>query len=101
MESSCRDYLVMLLHSTKMHSIINNASIQGIQSQKGVSAYAATKGAILSLTRQLAVEYGDHQIRGDDIFPYDNAMKYLFLFSELYKSRIYSNASRLGQQQIS
>jgi len=60
---------VMLLHSTKMHSIINNASIQGIQSQKGVSAYAATKGAILSLTRQLAVEYGDHQIRVNSISP--------------------------------
>jgi NAD(P)-dependent dehydrogenase (short-subunit alcohol dehydrogenase family) len=50
-------------------SIINNASIQGLQSQKGVSAYAATKGAIQSLTRQLACEYGPFGIRVNTISP--------------------------------
>jgi NAD(P)-dependent dehydrogenase (short-subunit alcohol dehydrogenase family) len=49
--------------------IVNNASIQGIQSMKNVAAYAATKGGILSLTRQLAVEYGQYGIRCNALSP--------------------------------
>ena len=37
--------------------IINMASVQGLQSQGGIPAYAASKGAILSLTRQV-IRYG-------------------------------------------
>jgi NAD(P)-dependent dehydrogenase (short-subunit alcohol dehydrogenase family) len=44
-------------------AIINTASVQGLQSQKGVPAYAASKGAILSLTRQMALDYAAEQIR--------------------------------------
>jgi NAD(P)-dependent dehydrogenase (short-subunit alcohol dehydrogenase family) len=43
--------------------IVNNASVQGLQSMKGVPAYAASKGGVLSLTRQLAVEYAAERIR--------------------------------------
>jgi NAD(P)-dependent dehydrogenase (short-subunit alcohol dehydrogenase family) len=43
--------------------IINNASVQGLQSMKGVPPYAASKGGVLSLTRQLAVEYAEENIR--------------------------------------
>lgn len=43
--------------------IINIASVQGLQSAKSVAAYAASKGAILSLTRQLALEYAEDKIR--------------------------------------
>lgn len=43
--------------------IINTASVQGLQSALGVSAYAASKGGILSLTRQLALEYARYNIR--------------------------------------
>ena len=43
--------------------IVNTASVQGLQSQKGVSAYAASKGGVLSLTRQLALEYATQNIR--------------------------------------
>ncbi len=44
-------------------AIINVASVQGLQSMKGVPAYAASKGGILSLTRQMAVEYAREKIR--------------------------------------
>ncbi|MDQ6671254.1 MAG: SDR family oxidoreductase [Chloroflexota bacterium] len=44
-------------------AIINVASVQGLQSMKGVPAYAASKGGILSLTRQMAVEYARENIR--------------------------------------
>jgi NAD(P)-dependent dehydrogenase (short-subunit alcohol dehydrogenase family) len=43
--------------------IINNASVQGLQSQKQVPAYAASKGGVLSLTRNLALDYAEHHIR--------------------------------------
>jgi NAD(P)-dependent dehydrogenase (short-subunit alcohol dehydrogenase family) len=43
--------------------IVNTASVQGLQSMRGVPAYAASKGGILSLTRQLAVEYAAEGIR--------------------------------------
>jgi NAD(P)-dependent dehydrogenase (short-subunit alcohol dehydrogenase family) len=44
-------------------AIVNVASVQGLQSMKGVPAYAASKGGILSLTRQMAVEYAREKIR--------------------------------------
>jgi NAD(P)-dependent dehydrogenase (short-subunit alcohol dehydrogenase family) len=43
--------------------IINNASVQGLQSMKGVPAYAASKGGVLSFTRQLALDYAAENIR--------------------------------------
>ena len=44
-------------------AIINTASVQGLQSMKGVPAYAASKGGILSLTRQMALDYAEDNIR--------------------------------------
>ena len=43
--------------------IVNIASVQGRQSMKGVPAYAASKGGMISLTQQLALEYAEQNIR--------------------------------------
>jgi len=44
-------------------TIINTASVQGMASANHVSAYAASKGGLISLTRQLALDYGVDNIR--------------------------------------
>src|SRR5207253_9074432 len=44
-------------------AIINTASVQGLQSQRDVPAYAASKGGVLSLTRQMALDYASEHIR--------------------------------------
>eukprot|EP01114_Cavostelium_apophysatum_P017946 TRINITY_DN5440_c0_g1_i1.p1 TRINITY_DN5440_c0_g1~~TRINITY_DN5440_c0_g1_i1.p1 ORF type:complete len:216 (+),score=34.79 TRINITY_DN5440_c0_g1_i1:199-846(+) len=62
-------YTLPYMIQQKSGSIINNASIQGLSSQKGVSAYAASKGGILAITRQLAVEYGKYSIRVNTVSP--------------------------------
>lgn len=56
-------YCVPMMKERGGGVIINTASVQGLQSAKGVSAYAASKGGLLSLTRQLALEYAADHIR--------------------------------------
>jgi meso-butanediol dehydrogenase/(S,S)-butanediol dehydrogenase/diacetyl reductase len=50
-------------------SIINLASVQGYACQRGVAAYAASKGAIHSLTRALALDHASDNIRVNSISP--------------------------------
>jgi NAD(P)-dependent dehydrogenase (short-subunit alcohol dehydrogenase family) len=50
-------------------SIVTTASISGIVGLPGQSAYCASKGAIVLLTRQLAVEYAPQGIRVNAVGP--------------------------------
>ena len=43
--------------------IVSSASVQGLQSMPGVSAYAASKGGDLSLMRQLSLDFAADNIR--------------------------------------
>jgi NAD(P)-dependent dehydrogenase (short-subunit alcohol dehydrogenase family) len=56
-------YAIPAMRQRRGGVIINTASVQGLQSMKGVPAYAASKGGVLALTRQLAVEYAHEDIR--------------------------------------
>lgn len=50
-------------------SIINTASVQAHTGFIGWTAYAAAKGGIISMTRNLAVEFAPHRIRVNSISP--------------------------------
>jgi NAD(P)-dependent dehydrogenase (short-subunit alcohol dehydrogenase family) len=50
-------------------AIVNVASVQGHACQRGVAAYVASKGAILSLTRALALDHAPDGIRVNSISP--------------------------------
>lgn len=48
-------------------SIVNLSSVHAIATVPGTAAYAASKGAIVSLSRQIAVEYADYGIRSNSV----------------------------------
>ena len=50
-------------------SIVNMSSVQALATTGQVSPYAAAKGGILSLTRDMAREFGKHKIRVNSICP--------------------------------
>ena len=61
----------LLPHMLRKRSgaVVNVASVQGLASQPGIPGYAAAKGGVLALTRQLAVEYAASGVRVNAISP--------------------------------
>lgn len=50
-------------------SVVNMSSVQALVTQRDVAAYTATKGAVISLTRVMAVDHGADRIRVTAICP--------------------------------
>jgi meso-butanediol dehydrogenase / (S,S)-butanediol dehydrogenase / diacetyl reductase len=50
-------------------AIVNLSSVQGYACQRGVAAYATSKGAVHSLTRALALDHASDHIRVNSISP--------------------------------
>jgi len=65
----CCKYAIPLLIRSGGGSIINTGSSASVMGIPGCDAYTATKGATVSLTRSLAVEYGPKCIRVNCICP--------------------------------
>jgi NAD(P)-dependent dehydrogenase (short-subunit alcohol dehydrogenase family) len=50
-------------------SIIHTSSVSGIVGEAGIAAYCASKGALVMLARQMAIDYARHGIRVNAICP--------------------------------
>lgn len=62
----CRAVLPTMIEQRR-GSIVNLSSVHAVATVPGTGAYAASKGAIVSLSRQLAVEYADDGIRANSV----------------------------------
>ena len=50
-------------------AIVNTSSVHAIQTSAKIAAYAASKGGILALTRQMAIDFAQDDIRVNAILP--------------------------------
>jgi NAD(P)-dependent dehydrogenase (short-subunit alcohol dehydrogenase family) len=50
-------------------AIVNVSSVHAVATSVGIAAYAASKGALLALTRAMALEFGVDQIRVNAVLP--------------------------------
>lgn len=50
-------------------SIVNIASVQGLASQPSVSHYSASKGAVIAMTRTMAIDHAQEGIRVNSVCP--------------------------------
>ena len=65
----CREVGRIMINSSISGSIINFTSIGAEQGFANNPGYAATKGAVKQLTKALAVEWGEYNIRVNNIVP--------------------------------
>jgi NAD(P)-dependent dehydrogenase (short-subunit alcohol dehydrogenase family) len=58
-----------ILKSKKAGSVINISSIGGLRPEQGLGIYSVSKGALITLTKVMAKEWGDDNIRVNVICP--------------------------------
>jgi len=64
----CRDFIPLLLKAKKP-SIVNVASTFGVIGNAKMAVYCATKGGVVNLTRQMAIDYGGQGLRVNSVCP--------------------------------
>jgi 3-oxoacyl-[acyl-carrier protein] reductase len=65
----CARAVIPLMRRSGGGAIVNMSSITGIVGAPGMAAYSTSKGAIITLTRTLALELAEHDIRVNCICP--------------------------------
>lgn len=50
-------------------AIVNVSSVHAMATSAGIAAYAASKGALLALTRAMALEFGENGVRANAVLP--------------------------------
>ncbi len=65
----CSKYAIPLIIDSGGGSVINTGSSASVMGIPGCDAYTATKGATVSMTRSMAVEYGPQGVRVNCICP--------------------------------
>lgn len=64
-----REAVKVMLAQGRGGAIVSVASVSSVVAFKTQAAYAASKGALVQLTRVIAVEYGEHGIRANAVLP--------------------------------
>lgn len=62
-------YALPALRSSSHATVVNIGSISGLVAQKGTPAYVASKGAVLMLSKSLALDLAEHGIRVNCVCP--------------------------------
>ena len=65
----CSKYCIPEIQKQENGSVINIASVQGIASQQRVCPYSASKGGAISLTRNMAIDFAEDNIRVNCVCP--------------------------------
>jgi NAD(P)-dependent dehydrogenase (short-subunit alcohol dehydrogenase family) len=68
-------------------SIVNVSSVQAFASQKGVAAYAASKGGINALTRAMAIDHANDKVRVNAVCPASVDTPMLRWAADLFKGQ--------------
>jgi 3-oxoacyl-[acyl-carrier protein] reductase len=66
----CAKHVVPVMKRERGGVIINTASTAGVRPRPGASAYSASKGAVIALTKALAVELASYGIRAVCLLPF-------------------------------
>lgn len=65
----CTKHALPLLRRADGGSIVNVSSVDGFWAEPGLAAYNASKGAVLALTRAIAIDHGPEGVRCNSICP--------------------------------
>jgi len=65
----CTKHALPMLRRAGGGSVINVSSINGFWAEPGLAAYNASKGAVLALTRAIAIDHGPEGVRCNSICP--------------------------------
>ena len=95
----CREAGQRMLSDGKGGSIINLSSVAGLNGMRGMrAAYQATKGAVATLTKSLAVNWADRGVRVNAIAPgwFPSQMTMAWVRKSTFKNHI-SSSSPMGR----
>lgn len=73
-------------------AIVNVASVQGLFSQPNVAAYSASKGAVIAMTRTMAIDHAGDNIRANSLCPGSVDTPMLRASAELFSPEDPNNA---------